>query len=65
MVNKVVGGASGIFNDIAVFVGVLHTALSQEVSPQWSAHPQKPVGISLLKERSLFLGYFWTGWQTA
>lgn len=65
MVYKAVGGASGIFNNIAVFVGVLHTALSLEVSPQWSAHLQKPVVISLLKERSLFLGCFWTGWQTA
>lgn len=56
MVYKVVGEASGIFNDIAVFVGVLHTTLSLEVSLQWTAHLQKPVGISLLKERNgLFL----------
>lgn len=57
MVYKVVGGTPGIFNDIAVFVGVLHTALSLEVSAQWSAHLQKPVGNSLLKEKvyGLFL----------
>lgn len=61
MVNKVVGGASGIFNDIAVFVGILHSALSLEVSLHWTAHLQKPVGISLLKDR-MFMGYFWTGW---
>lgn len=47
MVFKVVGGAFGIFNGIAVFVGVLHTAQSLEVSPQWSAHLQNPVGNSL------------------
>lgn len=50
MLFKVVGGASGIFNDIAVFLGVLETGLNLEVSPQWSAHLQKPVGISLLKK---------------
>lgn len=61
MVNKVVGGASGIFNDSVVFVGILHSALSLEVSLQWTAHLQKPVGISLLKDR-MFMGYFWTGW---
>lgn len=64
MVHKFVGGASGIFNDIAVFVGsALYTALNLEVSLQWSAHLQKPAGISLLTERR-FMGCFWTGWQT-
>lgn len=60
MVYKIVGGASGIFNDIAVFVGVLHTAQSLQVS----AHLHKPVGNSLYKERK-FMGFFWTGWLTA
>lgn len=61
MVHKLVGGASGIFNDIAVFVGsALYTALNLEVSLQWSAHLQKPAGISLFNREKVY-GLFLDG----
>lgn len=44
VVHKVVGEAFGIFNEIAVFLDVLHIAKNLKVSPQWLAHLQKPVG---------------------